>query len=210
MTTPRERLAALPPLSKGAHKHEDEGACVMEAVAYVAGEPWTDRPACACPVISAFMRAWNDDLPTDADRDRLLRPLIPRLARVAGDARGGDVPGVAGGGLVGAHLCADLAGADERSRGSRARPPGPPCAGKCGRCARASLHDYRRLGRCQGRRCQGPGCPASARRSERVRLSPPSASQRDHWTQVLGRSCRSGSTNQRGRGCWPTGLACPR
>ena len=80
MTTPRERLAALPPLSKGAHKHEDEGACVMEAVAYVAGEPWTDRPACACPVISAFMRAWNDDLPTDADRDRLLRPLIPRLA----------------------------------------------------------------------------------------------------------------------------------
>ena len=80
MTTPRERLAALPPLSKGAHKHEDEGACVMEAVAYVAGEPWTDRPACACPVISAFMRAWNDDLPTDADRDRLLRPLVPRLA----------------------------------------------------------------------------------------------------------------------------------
>ncbi len=80
MTTPRERLAALPPLSKGAHKHEDEGACVMEAVAYVAGEPWTDRPACACPVLGTFCRSWNDALPTDADRDRLLRPLIPRLA----------------------------------------------------------------------------------------------------------------------------------
>ena len=39
MTTPRERLAALPPLSAGAHEHVGEGACVMEAVAYVAGEP---------------------------------------------------------------------------------------------------------------------------------------------------------------------------
>ena len=78
MTTPRERLAALPPLSAGAHEHVDEGACFMEAVSYVAGEPWSDTPACACPVLGAFMRAWNDDLP-EADRDRLLRPLVRRL-----------------------------------------------------------------------------------------------------------------------------------
>ena len=76
MTTPRERLAALPPLSAGAHETEHEGACVMEAVAYVAGEPWSDKPACACPVLGAFLRTWNDHLPTDADRDRLLRPLM--------------------------------------------------------------------------------------------------------------------------------------
>ena len=80
MTTPRERLAALPPLSKGAHEHVDEGACFMEAVSYVAGEPWSDTPACACPVLGAFLRTWNDHLPTDADRDRLLRPLVRRLA----------------------------------------------------------------------------------------------------------------------------------
>ena len=78
MTTPRERLAALPPLSAGAHEHVDEGACFMEAVSYVAGEPWSDTPACACPVLGAFMRAWNDDLP-EADRARLLRPLVLRL-----------------------------------------------------------------------------------------------------------------------------------
>ena len=78
MTTPRERLAALPPLSAGAHEHVGEGACVMEAVAYVAGESWSDNPACACPVISELLRAWNDAL-TDADRDRLLRPFIPHL-----------------------------------------------------------------------------------------------------------------------------------
>ena len=78
MTTPRERLAALPPLSAGGHEHVDEGACFMEAVAYVAGEPWSDKPACACPVLGAFLRTWNDDL-SDTDRNRLLRPLVRRL-----------------------------------------------------------------------------------------------------------------------------------
>ena len=77
MTTPRERLAALPSLSAGGHEHVDEGACFMEAVSYVAGEPWSDKPACACPVLGAFLRTWNDDL-SDTDRDRLLR-LTPAL-----------------------------------------------------------------------------------------------------------------------------------
>ena len=54
-------------------------ACVMEAVAFVAGEPWSDHPACVSPCIGAFLRNWNDALPTDADRDRLLRPLIPTV-----------------------------------------------------------------------------------------------------------------------------------
>ncbi len=79
MTTPRERLTALPSLSAGGHEHVDEGACFMEAVSYVAGEPWSDKPACACPVLGAFLRTWNDDL-SDTDRDRLLRPLVLRLA----------------------------------------------------------------------------------------------------------------------------------
>ena len=77
-TTALEEIAALP-LSSGQHSGIEDGMCVMEAVAYVAGEPWSDRPACACPVISAFMRSWNDALPTDEDRDRLLRPLIATL-----------------------------------------------------------------------------------------------------------------------------------
>src|SRR5262245_64601994 len=55
----------------------------MEAVAYVAGEPWSDSPQCACPVISAFLRTWNDGL-NDADRNRLLKPLIPRLVGTRG------------------------------------------------------------------------------------------------------------------------------
>jgi hypothetical protein len=66
-------------LSSGSHEDFERGMCVMEAVSYVAGEPWSDAPQCACPVLTAFMVTWNDALPSDADRDRLLKPLIPLL-----------------------------------------------------------------------------------------------------------------------------------
>src|ERR1051325_1719240 len=58
-----------------------EGAVsrVMEAVAWVAGEPHSDHPACACPVITGLMIRWNDRLPSDSERDRLLKPLVPLL-----------------------------------------------------------------------------------------------------------------------------------
>lgn len=64
-------------ISKGGHDGIDDGMCVMEAAAYIAGEPWSDAPECACPVITAFMVSWNDSLPSDAERNRLLKPLIP-------------------------------------------------------------------------------------------------------------------------------------
>jgi len=76
-----ERLAALEALSlkPGNHTSLEHGACVMEAVAYVAGEPWSAHPQCACPVITTFLINWNDALPSDAQRDRLLKPLIPQI-----------------------------------------------------------------------------------------------------------------------------------
>jgi hypothetical protein len=76
-----ERLAQIEALSLSAGSHEEfeRGMCVMEAVSYVAGEPWSDAPQCACPVITAFMVSWNDALPDDAERDRLLKPLIPLI-----------------------------------------------------------------------------------------------------------------------------------
>ena len=60
--------------------------CIMEAVAYMAGEPWSDTPACASPVVSAFLRSWNDAL-FDEDRDRLLPAAVwvPRLVGSRGD-----------------------------------------------------------------------------------------------------------------------------
>ena len=75
-----ERWEKLKSLSLKAGSHAANSTfCVMEAVAYVAGESWGDHPECACPVISAFLRSWNDSLQSDADRDRLLKPLIPQL-----------------------------------------------------------------------------------------------------------------------------------
>ncbi|MGH7722080.1 MAG: hypothetical protein ACRENL_04485 [Candidatus Dormibacteria bacterium] len=64
------------PILVGSHSPDGE-MCVMEMVAYVAGEEWTDRPRCASPVISDFLRVWNDAM-NDEDR-QMLKPLIPRL-----------------------------------------------------------------------------------------------------------------------------------
>ena len=64
-------------LERSSHEYPEEGMCVMEAVAFVAGEPHSDSPSCVSPIISAFLRRWNDDLP-DAERQRL-KPYIPRL-----------------------------------------------------------------------------------------------------------------------------------
>ncbi len=76
-----ERLAEVltRSLSEGAHKSIQDGMCVMEAASYVSGEQWSDAPSCACPVISSFLRSWNDRLPSDAERDRLLKPLIAEI-----------------------------------------------------------------------------------------------------------------------------------
>lgn len=34
-------------------------------------------PQCACPTITAFVVSWNNGLPSDAERNRLIRPLLP-------------------------------------------------------------------------------------------------------------------------------------
>src|SRR5258705_13418563 len=47
-------------LCRGAHRSPVDGACVMELVSMLAGERFTDRPQTACPVIGAFLRAYND------------------------------------------------------------------------------------------------------------------------------------------------------
>jgi hypothetical protein len=81
MVITEERLAQLAALSLSAGSHEEfeAGVCAMEAVAYIAGEPHSDAPACACPVITAFMIGWNDGLPSDDERNRLLKPFLPRI-----------------------------------------------------------------------------------------------------------------------------------
>jgi hypothetical protein len=87
MTIAPDRLAELDALTLafGGHESWEKGACVMEAVAYVAGEPFSAYPECASPVIGAFLRSWNDDL-DDETRQRL-KPYIPRLVGTKGTKR---------------------------------------------------------------------------------------------------------------------------
>jgi hypothetical protein len=60
--------------------HEDhEAMCVMEAVAYVAGEAWSDQPRCASPVATLLAVGLNDAIGDDAWRTELLKPLVPKL-----------------------------------------------------------------------------------------------------------------------------------
>jgi hypothetical protein len=68
-------------LLKGSHDSPDEGMCVMEAVAFVAGEEHSDYPECASRVIGHFLRNWNDNL-DDAGR-QMLKPYVLRLVGTA-------------------------------------------------------------------------------------------------------------------------------
>jgi len=79
-----DRLAILDTieLKHGSHDSFEHGACVMELSAYLAGEPHGDSPACVSPVIAAFLRRWNDDLP-DADR-QMLKPYAARVLNTVG------------------------------------------------------------------------------------------------------------------------------
>ncbi|MBX3463109.1 MAG: hypothetical protein KF830_08055 [Planctomycetes bacterium] len=80
-----QRLIDQHPLRRGAHATRDDGMCAMEMVAWLAGEPHSDEPTCACPVVAAFVRACNDAM-NDAARNRCLRPLVPRLVNTRASA----------------------------------------------------------------------------------------------------------------------------
>lgn len=78
-----DRLRRVRTLAAGPHATAQDGLCALEAVAYVAGEPHSDWPACASPSLSAFIRTWSDGLPQEA-RDILILPLVPRLVGTRG------------------------------------------------------------------------------------------------------------------------------
>ena len=56
-------------LSRGRHASPDDGTCVAELVSMLAGEQYSDRPHCACPALTAFLRGYNDGLDDDRRQD---------------------------------------------------------------------------------------------------------------------------------------------
>jgi len=65
-------------LSHGSHSDRADGVCLMEAVAWFAGEEHSDAPACCSPVLAAFFRSWNDGMRTDDERAQL-KQYVPLL-----------------------------------------------------------------------------------------------------------------------------------
>ncbi len=74
----------MPHLSAGRHRNPRRGACFMEFASYLAGERWSDHPACTDRTLAALARGVND-LVSDGRRDELVE-LIPRVVGLrAGD-----------------------------------------------------------------------------------------------------------------------------
>ena len=71
-------------LTIGSHRNAEDGFCLLEAVAYIAGEPWSDKPQCVSPVIAAFLRSYNDSVNDEVRQS--LKQYIPRLVGTQGSA----------------------------------------------------------------------------------------------------------------------------
>jgi hypothetical protein len=110
-------------LAHGAHHSREAGMCAMEAVAFIAGEPHSDSPECASPVLANFLRNLNDAM--DDEARQTLKPvltLVPGTNTGPADEQTRGLMAVDW--LVRTYLPTwlDLAGIDDIARGLRAHP----------------------------------------------------------------------------------------
>ncbi len=75
----------VPVLSRGKHRNPRKGACFMELASYLAGERWSDHPACTHPLLAGLARLVND-YTSDEARPRLARH-IPSVIGLTSDDR---------------------------------------------------------------------------------------------------------------------------
>jgi hypothetical protein len=73
---------SLPLLSRGKHRKARNGACAMEYASYLAGEKWSDHPACTHPLLAELARQVND-FTSDKTRQSLVE-LVPDLIGLTG------------------------------------------------------------------------------------------------------------------------------
>src|SRR5690242_426726 len=66
-------------LARGKHASPEDGVCVMELASMLTGEEFSDHPRSVCPVIGAFLRAYNDRVD-----DRWRRDLWAYAAKAVG------------------------------------------------------------------------------------------------------------------------------
>ena len=73
----------MPILSPGRHRSPLRGACFMEFASYLAGERWSDHPACTHGTLAHLARLVNDRT-SEVGRARLT-PLIPTVVGLTSD-----------------------------------------------------------------------------------------------------------------------------
>lgn len=73
----------VPVLSPGRHRNPRRGACFMEFASYLAGERWSDHPACTHALLASLARTVND-LVDNTHRAELVS-LIPDVVGLTGD-----------------------------------------------------------------------------------------------------------------------------
>jgi len=73
----------IPQLSPGKHRSPRKGACFMEFASYLAGERWSDHPACTHPLLATLARLVNDHT-SNAGRGRLVE-LVPSVIGLVSD-----------------------------------------------------------------------------------------------------------------------------
>ena len=76
----------LPLLSRGKHRRPRHGACFMEFVSYLAGERWSDHPACTHPLLGLLARKVNDHI-SDEARQGLIGLVPDVIGLTAADLR---------------------------------------------------------------------------------------------------------------------------
>ncbi len=74
---------AMPVLGAGKHRNARSGACFMEYASFLAGERWSDHPACTHAGLAHLARAVND-LTSNEARTRLA-PLVPGVIGLTSD-----------------------------------------------------------------------------------------------------------------------------
>ena len=72
----KDILNSVPQLSHGSHDKFGPKLCVNEMVAFLAGEPHSDKPKCASPVLARYSMGLNDS--RQAFRDELIR-AVPEM-----------------------------------------------------------------------------------------------------------------------------------
>src|SRR5437868_1404715 len=80
---PLPSIEFLPLLTRGKHRSPRHGACFMEFASYLAGERWSDHPACTHPLLASLARQVNDRISDDA-RQTLL-DVVPDVIGLTTD-----------------------------------------------------------------------------------------------------------------------------